>query len=121
MHDLVDRLHYVGPLLVKVNQLADSFMQPLVIPVNAVVHDAIQIQVQVVYTGTSLVSINQISKRPKGHTQLDGLSPWEVAWQSTYQLGAFLFTNDVFKDDWVSAGGPPENLGIPIVSLFNDY
>ena len=61
MHDLIYGLHYVGPHLVKVHQLADTLMQLRVIPVDAVVHYAIKIKVQVVYN-TALLLNQQISR-----------------------------------------------------------
>ena len=52
MHDLVYGLHNVGPHLVEVHEFAHTLVQLRVIPVDAVVHYAIQIQVQVVYINT---------------------------------------------------------------------
>jgi hypothetical protein len=77
VHDLIYGLHYVGPHLVKVHQLADSLEQLRVNPVDAVVHYAIQIQVQVVYT-TALILNQQISRRKGGtrgtHGEMASLS-----------------------------------------------
>ena len=61
MHYLIYGLHDVGPHLIEVHQLADSLMQLRVIPVDAVVHYAIKIKVQVVYN-TALLLNQQISR-----------------------------------------------------------
>lgn len=51
VHDLIDSLHDVDPDLVKAFgslQLADFLMQLGIVAVDAVVHDAVQIEIQVV-------------------------------------------------------------------------
>ena len=85
MHYLIYGLHDVGPHLVEVHQLADSLMQLRVIPVDAVVHYAIQIQVQVVYI-TALLLNQQIS-RWRGGTRG---TPGETASLSGGSIGSYL-------------------------------
>ena len=47
---LIDGLHDIGPDLVEILELAHSFVQLRVIAMDAIVHDTIQIQIQVIYT-----------------------------------------------------------------------
>ena len=50
MNYLIDGLHDIGPDLVEILELAHSFVQLRVIAMDAIVHDTIQIQIQVIYT-----------------------------------------------------------------------
>jgi hypothetical protein len=48
MYDFVDGFHDVDPDFVEISELADPFMQLRIITVDAVVHDTIQIQIEII-------------------------------------------------------------------------
>jgi len=54
--DLIDGFHYVAPYLIEVLELADPLMQLCIVSVDAVVHDPIQIEIEVVYNIFMLVN-----------------------------------------------------------------
>ena len=49
MNDLIDRLHDVSPDFIEICELADSLMQFGIVAMNAVVHNTVQIKVQIIY------------------------------------------------------------------------
>ena len=54
MHNLVYGFHDVGPHFIEICELADSLMQLRIVAMDAVVHNTVQIKVQIIYKKFSL-------------------------------------------------------------------
>ena len=60
MHDLIYRLHDIGPDFIEISELANPLMQFGIISVNAVVDNTVQIKVQIIYKNTYSLRTSQL-------------------------------------------------------------
>ncbi len=49
MNNLIDGFHDVGPDFIEILQLRHSLMELSIVTVDAIVHDTIQIEVEIIY------------------------------------------------------------------------